>query len=139
MPLPTSAAPPTMSPAPTRPGTACPGFSRRISPSPSPSLLAGSDRIGRSRTLAWGERREDGKITVFLEIVERDLAIAHRRQFAAQQTRRSAVRLSLFAGIDHRDSGARPERRAQVPQEAIRLLDFVVHVDEESEVDRPGR
>ena len=36
---------------------------------------------------------------------------------------------------DDRDTGAGPQRRAQVPQKPVGLLDLVIHVDKQSEVD----
>ena len=60
-------------------------------------------------------QREDGEIGALLEIVERGLAIADRGELTAQQVGRGAVHFGLLAGIDHRDLGAGPQRRAQVP------------------------
>jgi hypothetical protein len=100
---------------------------------------AGADGTRRGRALTRVERHEDGEVAAFLEIVERGLAIADGGQLAAQEIRRRAVDFGLLAGVDHSDMGAGPQRRAQVPQQAIGLLNLVVHVDEESEVDRPGR
>ena len=44
-----------------------------------------------------------------------------------------------FARIDYRDPTAWPHGRAQVPQQTKGLLHLVIHMDEQSEIDRPRR
>ena len=78
---------------------------------------------------------EDCQIGIFLKIVECRLMVADCSEFAAEQGRQSAVRLGLLARVDYCNLGAGPQRRAQVPQEAIGLGDFMVHVDEKGEID----
>src|SRR5712671_1969901 len=102
MPSPMNAAPPTMWLAPTRPGVRA-------------ARAAGADGTRRGRALTRVERREDGEVAAFLEIVEGGLAIADRGQLAAQKIGRSAVDFGLLARIYHRHVGAGPQRGAQIP------------------------
>ncbi len=107
------------------------GLSAPASPHPG---KAGSRR---DRVACPGRRLEHREIAdAALERRHRGFAIAHRRQFTAQEPGRRAVARGDRVGIDDPDTAAGLHRARKVPQQAEGLVDLVIHVDQHGGIER---